>query len=134
MDRLYLLHVFAGHANNAKTPQELYEAIEKLGPLPRCHGITDGKGKRTELIEPAVEQARSIYAHAWKVATWLRHSNPNLPLLPPTEADPFLGLQTVSEWCINAVDLAEKEKAERESHQGKIGFLGELTPEDPSES
>jgi hypothetical protein len=117
-----LLHVFAGYANNAKTPQELYEAIEKLGPLPRYHGYTDGKGKRTELIEPAVEQARAIYAHARKVATWLRHSNPNLPPLPPTEADPFLGWQTIQEWCIGtpAAQQANVGEAEQKTTPSKV--------------
>jgi hypothetical protein len=126
-DRLY----FFTHdcdANDAKTPKELYEAIECLGPLPRYLTRHDCTGKETHLTESAVEEAKAVYLHARKIANWIRKSKPDLPPLPPSETDPFLGIQTVSEWCIEA-DLAEKEEAERNSQRGKFGFR----PKEPRE-
>jgi len=126
-DRLYIF-TDKCNANDAKTPKELYDAIEKLGPLPRYHGFHDSKGKEERQREPAVEEARAVYAHARKIAIRLRKYNPGFPPLPPTEADPFLGLQTVSEWCINTADLAEQ-PAETDSKPSKFGFH----PKEPSE-
>ena len=136
-----LLHIFAAYANDANTPQELYEAIEKLGPLPRyveicepvppriihvgagtttvnpryveaIESVRKGKAKIIETpagqricreeIEPAVEQAKAVCDHAREIAIRLRECNPNLPPLPPPEADPFADWQTIQEWCIGA--------------------------------
>ncbi len=140
MSRHDTLHVFAGYANDAKTPRELCDAIEELGPLPRYHGqlraiprktlasgainpryvevmdlIENGKAEKTvsgqhyvvKDKEAAVEVAKTIYRHARQVAIWLRQDTPKLASLPLSEADPFLGLQTVQDWCIDA----EKAKA-----------------------
>ncbi|MBN1391994.1 MAG: hypothetical protein JW947_04230 [Sedimentisphaerales bacterium] len=130
-DRLYLFTHDCG-SNDAKTPKEFYKAIEKLGPLPRYLGIINGKGEETKLIEPAVEEARAVYAHARKIAIQLRESEPDLPPLPPTEIDPFLGLQTVSEWCISATNLANLKPTETDSQQAKFGFRSKA--EEPNES
>jgi hypothetical protein len=98
-DRLYLF-THDCNANDAKTPKELYDAIEELGPLPRYHTLIDSKGKKEHLTEPAVEEAKAVYAHARQIAIWIRKSKPDLQPLPPTETDPFLGLQTIQEWCV----------------------------------
>ena len=105
-DRYYQrLNIFAGYANDARTPKELYEAIEKLGPLPRQHIIVGNKrgGQEVERdFDSAQRVAEAIYGCARQVAIGLRESNPDLPPLPPTETDPFLGLQSIQDWCINA--------------------------------
>jgi len=104
-----------GAASDAKTPKELYDAInmplpryhEKGGPLPRnwrrrglpLSEIVEANTKRE--TEPAVEDGRVLYAHARQTAIRLRESQPGLPPLPATETDPFLGLQTIQEWCID---------------------------------
>ena len=110
------LHYFASHANGAKTPKDLCEALDHLGPLPRyvekCPPVPRhfkklgvplsdwAKDNTIREAEPAIEDARAIYAHARRIAIRLRESQPDLPPLPPTETDPFLGLQTMQEWCI----------------------------------
>ena len=129
-DRLYLF-THDCKANDAKTPKELYDAIEELGPLPRYHTLIDSKGKEEHLTEPAVEEAKAVYAHARKIAIWLRKSKPDLPPLTPTETDPFLGLQTIQDWCIEAEKT--RQPAETDSQQSKIGFLQELPPEEQCE-
>ena len=121
MDRL---NCFAGYAKNIKTPKDLYEAIHKFGPLPRYHtvGVNAKQEDDIHLKEPAVEDANAIYEFVRRIATNLRKSKPELLPLPPTETDPFLGLQTIQEWCIDAekttkpADLANLKPAEKEEN------------------
>ncbi|MDD4889389.1 MAG: hypothetical protein PHU85_05625 [Phycisphaerae bacterium] len=134
-------HVFAKCANAAMTPGELYEAFEKLGPLPRyqeksipvppktivlgtsevrsnpryaeiLQSVQKGEGKIiegdhgrqlycSEETAPAIEVAKTIYTHAVRQVIRLRKSDPDLPPVPPTETDPFLGLMRIQEWCID---------------------------------
>lgn len=104
------LNLFGSYAKGANTPQKLYEAIHKLGPLPLYHEVgTGSKIPSGELTtnkndikdkEPARDDAYAIYEYARRIAIALRNTNPDLVKLPPTETDPFLGLQTIQEWCI----------------------------------
>jgi hypothetical protein len=119
----------------SKTPKELHEAIEKLGPLPRCiekcgptprHFRKLGlpladwvKANTIQDREQAVENAKAIYAHARGIALELRKSKSDLPTLPPSETDPFLGLQTITEWCI---DAERRVNAQQASKGKRMGF------------
>jgi hypothetical protein len=129
MDRL---DYFASYAKDIKTPKDLYEAIHKFGPLPRYHivGVNAKQEDDIHLKEPAVEDANAIYEFVRRIATHLRKDKPELPPLPPTETDPFLGLQTIQEWCIDAekttkpADLARKQKKDEQTASG--GIIGQL--------
>ena len=99
----YRLNVFSGYAKDVKTPKELYEAIEKLGPLPRYWliGVNDKQEDDIPDFDSAEKDAQIIYEAVTRVAINLRKSNPSLPPLPPPQIDPFLGVQTIKEWCID---------------------------------
>ena len=127
MDRL---HCFARYANDAKTPQELDEAIEKLGPLPRYWEVETFEGIDKQ-EKPAVDEAKAVYAYARKMVLGLRKSKSDLPPLPPTETDPFLGLQTIQEWCIGADRTAAEGKAgaTQETKEKKKRGREPMTPE-----
>ena len=129
MDRL---DYFADYAKDIKTPKGLYEAIHKFGPLPRYHivGVNAKQEDDILLKEPAVEDANAIYEFVRRIATHLRKAKPELLPLPPTETDPFLGLQTIQEWCIEAEKTTHP--SETDSQQGKFGFH-QKTPEELSE-
>lgn len=109
------LHIFSGYANDARSPEELREAIEKLGPLPRYHekGFLNqdtGKSETEECdFDSALKVAQAIYGHCRKKAIKLWASNPKLPPLPQTENDPFLGMGTMSSWCIEASTRLQEE-------------------------
>ena len=106
MDALQFL---AHHVKNAKTPAELRKAIDALDPLPRYFKGAAAEGHvnvipgpaayHVEDTEAALDNAKRCYVHARQKALDLRTHNPELPALPPPQADPLLGLQTVNEWC-----------------------------------
>ena len=103
--------------DDAKTHKELFDAIEKLRKLRRYHirfTISVSKDFIPHIYsESEVEEDKIIYEHARQVTVRLWKSNLDLPKPPPTEIDPHLGLQTVSEWCISATDLANKTGAKQ---------------------
>jgi hypothetical protein len=96
----YRLNVFRGYAKDVKTPKELFDAIEKLGPLPRYWSISVNKKQEDDIhdFESAEKEARIIHEAITRVAINLRKSNPDLPPLPQ-QTDPFLGVQAYREWC-----------------------------------
>ena len=112
------LNCFANYAKGANTPQKLYEAIEKLGPLPRVVFVGTGSKRPsgdlttnkddTKDKESAEDEAKAVYEFARRIAIGLLKANPDFPKLRPTETDPFLGLQTIQEWCIEAQKVVNK--------------------------
>jgi hypothetical protein len=90
-DRLYLF-THDCNAAEAKTPKELGKAIDCLGWIPRK--------SKTLGATIAVEEAKEVYLFARTKANEIRESIPDPPELPQvTEKDPFLGIQTIREWC-----------------------------------
>ena len=120
MDRL---HLFARYASDHETPQGLYDAFVKLGPLPRYW--EDGGGVRD--YDSAQKEAQTIYIAARQYAIRLRKAQPDLPPLPPTETDPFLGLQSIQDWCI---DAGSKQRAPG-TPAGKRKRRRRKTPQNP---
>jgi hypothetical protein len=132
MDRL---DHFRRYARDAKTPAELNKAIDELGPLPRfeqrgtlggdIHGKDDIYDKGT-----AMEQAEAIYEYARRMGVRIQALFRELAevQIPPPQSDPFLGMQTVQEWCVLADRVllgARNKQAEVDSEKKPIGFLTE---------
>jgi hypothetical protein len=157
--------------NNFQNWTELYDAIEKrLEQIRGMRSVFDTQQNRTDLgpegviyvdakeykmppkaVDPAVEkekerQAQEAYRVAQTHALRLLRKNSKLFIsLPSEKTDPFIGLQSIQELCIEAkkteeglkqveADPANLEPEEPDSPKDKIGFLSELTPEEPSES
>jgi len=110
MDSLQFL---AEYTKDVKTPAGLLKAITDLGPLPRYFKAAAAEGHVNVIPGPAAydvedkeaafENARRCYLFARQKAIDLRRDNPSLPPVPPPQADPFLGLQGIQEWCIEAM-------------------------------
>jgi hypothetical protein len=111
--------------DDAKTPKELYDAIEKLRTLRRYHThFTDDSKDFIPHIhrESEPEEDKIVYEHAQQATVRLWKSNLGLPPPPPIEIDPHLGLQTVSQWCISATDLASTKPEETKRNAKMIIF------------
>jgi len=97
----YRLNVFSDYAKDVKTPEELYEAIDKLGPLPLYWTISVKQGDDSYDFESAKKEAHIVYEFAMRIAVNLRKSKQIQTPLPPPQNDPFLGISTIKEWCID---------------------------------
>ena len=106
-----ILDDFNQRSGKIESPKDLYAAIKEYGPLPRYHErecfagevclpYQTGDGVIRE-TEPAEQDARDLYHHVRAIAISLRESNPNLKPLPKSETDPFVGIQTIQEWCLD---------------------------------
>jgi hypothetical protein len=106
----YRLDLFSGHAKEVKTPEELYEAIDKLGPLPLYWIISVNNKQEDDSydFESAKKEAHIVYEFARRIAESLRKSKQIQTPLPPPTNDPFLGISTIKEWCI---DVSQKPPA-----------------------
>jgi hypothetical protein len=110
-----ILDDFGQHSGKIELPKDLYAAIDRFGTLPRYHESGGFEGKvyirhqgtvkiPVALVkdrEPAEQDARDIYHHVRAIAIKLLESNPNLTPLPKSETDPFVGIQTIQEWCLD---------------------------------
>jgi hypothetical protein len=112
----YHLNLFSGYAKDVKTPEELYEAIDKLGPLPRYWSICANNKQEDDIsdFESAKKEAQAVYEFAMRIAESLRKSKKIKTPLPPPTDDPFLGISTIKEWC---TDVSQKQPA----NSGKAG-------------
>lgn len=109
------LNLFSGYAKNVKTPEELYEAIDKLGPLPLYGtiGVNNKQEDDSYDFESAKKEAHIVYEFAMRIAVSLRKSKQIERPLPQPSDDPFLGISTIKEWCI---DVSKKQTS-----SGKAG-------------
>ena len=93
------IHIGNGTQVNPKWVEIINAANEG-----KCR-IVDHVGRQTyerDDKEPALEEAKAVYAHARQTAIRLKESNPSLPPIPPPQTDPYLGMQTIQEWCLDA--------------------------------
>ncbi len=123
----YRLNLFSGYAKDVKTPEELYDAIDKLGPLP-LYWATSINNKQEDDIydfESAKKEAHIVYELARRIAINLKKSKQIQTRVPPPENDPFFGMQTIKEWCI---DTSQKQPTSGKAGDKKGGmwnlFLG----------
>jgi len=113
----YRLNLFSSYAKDVKTPEGLYEAIDKLGPLPRYWSICVNNKQEYDIydFESAKKEAQAVYEFARRIAINLRKSKKiQTPLPPPQTEDPFLDISTIKEWCI---DVSQKQP----TNSGKAG-------------
>lgn len=103
------LEEFANYAKDAKSPEDLYEAMKKLGPLLLYHEREGFVGEYyatpegiIQETEPAKQEARAVCDHARRIAIRLRELDRSLDRLPKNEADPFADFQIIQEWCLDA--------------------------------
>jgi len=112
----YRLNVFSSYAKDVKTSKELCDAIEKLGPLPRYWSICVNSKQKDDIcdFESAKKEAQAVYEHARGIAINLRKSEQIHTPLPPPQDNPFLGIQTIKEWCIDASKKQPKDGSKAE--------------------
>lgn len=134
----YRLNLFSGYAKDVKTPEELFEAIDKLGPLPlyRTIGVNNKQEDDIYDFESAKKEAHIVYEFARRIAISLRKSKQIQTPLPPPQTDPFLGISTIKEWCIDVSQkqptsgkageteqntaIAKKEKSTEKKNKGRL--------------
>jgi hypothetical protein len=120
----YRLDLFSGIAKDVKTPEELYEAIDKLGPLPLYWTISVNNKQEDDRydFESAKKEAHIVYEFARRISERLRKSKQIQTQLPPPTDDPFLGISTIKEWC---TDVSQKQPTNNgkagETSDGKTG-------------
>ena len=93
-----VIHVANGIAVNPRW-SEIMEAVRqrKVEIIETPGGHQHYFRKETE---PAVKEASDVYKHATARAIRLIEADKSLPPLPATEADPFMGVLRLMEWCI----------------------------------
>lgn len=86
--------------------------------------------KFSNQLQRESKPAMGTYKKLRGYAIDFRKNNPDLPPVPELTYQNLriIELQNLQQWCIDA-----KKAAETDFQQGKIGFLQELTPEEPSE-
>jgi hypothetical protein len=110
-----MIHIRDSIAVNPKWLDMVEAVRQRRGQFKDKHGNVLGLDDQGVLLgrgvdfvhdetEPAAKDADLVYRHARQTAIRLRASRPGLPLLPPTETDPFLGFQTIQEWSVGAAN------------------------------